>query len=183
MTISSPGDYIINVGTLEPKKNLVRLIRAYTYLYEYHNVRHKLVIAGKRTWKDEPVMNKALKSPARDNIIFTGYIESPNCLAALIQGATAFVFPSLHEGFGIPPVEAMACGTPVIVSDTTSMPEIAGSAAVLVNPYSIESIAGAIYKVINCQHLRQEMRDAGLENCKRFNYSESAQKMLDIIKN
>jgi glycosyltransferase involved in cell wall biosynthesis len=175
------GNYILNVGTLEPKKNIVRLIKAFSYLHGKYKVNHSLVIAGKKTWHDNMIFNEAEKSPVSDKIIFTDYVPDKE-LPALIHGADAFIFPSLHEGFGIPPIEAMACGTPVIASNVTALPEAVGKAGLLIDPYDITDIAEAMYRVITSQSLRKGMILAGLDNCKRFSSNQSALKLFNILK-
>jgi glycosyltransferase involved in cell wall biosynthesis len=172
--------YILFTGALEPKKNLTRLVEAFVSLKKQGKTVHKLVIAGKRAWGDETVFQTVRRSGLESQVIFTGYVPQEE-LPLLMSGADVFVFPSLHEGFGIPPLEAMACGTPVITSNSSSLPEVVGDAGVLVNPYSVDEIAEAIYKVVSNRELREEMRRKGLERAKLFSWERAAQEIVQML--
>lgn len=173
-------NYILNVGTLEPRKNTRRLIQAYLRLKRAGSISHKLVITGSKGWLYDDTFHLIEAAKAYDEIIFTGYVESDD-LPALYSGADAFIYPSLYEGFGLPPLEAMACGTPVITSNTSSLPEVVGDAGLLVDPYSEEEIAGAIYKVVSDNILREAMVQKGLKRAKLFSWEKSASELLNAI--
>ena len=174
------GPYLLYIGTLEPKKNITRLIEAFCRLKKDRGIDHKLVIAGKRAWKDSEIFDKIRRSGCESNIVFTGYVPQGE-LPTLINGADVFVFPSLHEGFGMPPLEAMACGTPVIVSNTSSLPEVVGDAAVTIDPYSTDAIADAIYRVSSDKDLRAQMRAKGLERARLFSWEKTARQTLQVL--
>jgi glycosyltransferase involved in cell wall biosynthesis len=178
--ITSP--YLLYVGTLEPKKNIIRLIEAFCRLKKEKGIDHKLVIAGKRAWKDSGIFDKIRMSGCESDIVFTDYVPQAE-LPALISGADVFVFPSLHEGFGMPPLEAMACGTPVVVSITSSLPEVVGDAGITVDPYDVENIAEAIYRVISDRDLNKQMRKKGLERARLFSWEKAAGETLTILEN
>jgi glycosyltransferase involved in cell wall biosynthesis len=139
--------YILYVGSIEPRKNLLRLLEAYARLREW-SPKWKLVIVGARNyWKSSPVAQAVERMGLQGQVKFTGYVPDED-LPALYNGADLFCFPSLYEGFGLPVLEAMACGTPVVTSNTSSLPEVAGEAALLVDPYDVEAIAAAMRRVL-----------------------------------
>ncbi len=173
-----PSGYLIYVGTLQPRKNLIRLLDAMAILARDHDAH--LAIAGKKGWLYEGLFAHVRKLGLENRITFTGYVPQGD-LPALISGANAFVLPSLYEGFGLPVLEAMACGTPVICSNTSSLPEVVGDAAVLIDPSDISQLAQAIASVLESPHLRQELRGRGLERVKRFSWADSAAAILRVL--
>ena len=175
------GDYFLYLGTLEPRKNIERLVEAYSSLTNTADNCPKLVIAGGKGWLYDSIFEIVKKYGLESDVIFTGYVEDEE-VPLLMNGAMAFCFPSLYEGFGMPPLEAMACGTPVITSNISSLPEVVGDAAVMVDPYSAESICEALHKVLKDEELRKNMSYRGLEQCKKFSWKKSAEIFLDIIK-
>ena len=136
-------EYFLYLGTIEPRKNISRLIEAYAQLCQERKQVPLLVLAGGKGWYYEEIFALVDKYHLKDRVIFTGYVDQKDC-PLLMNGAIAFVFPSLYEGFGMPPLEAMACGTPVITSNTTSLPEVVDDCGILVNPESEEEISGAM---------------------------------------
>ena len=142
------GEYFLYLGTLEPRKNIVRLIKAYDEFRKENekDILPDLVIAGGKGWMYDEIYEMVNKKHLEKWIIFTDYVSEEEKIA-LMQGALAFCFPSLYEGFGLPPMEAMACGTPVITSCTSSLDEVAGEAALKVNPESVQQIASALTKM------------------------------------
>lgn len=174
------SDYILFTGTLQPNKNLPRLIEAFANLKETKHVSHNLVIAGKDVLGSNVVRKIVSQKKMENEIIFTGYVSGEE-LPVLMNGAVVFVFPSLYEGFGIPPLEAMACGTPVITSNVSSLPEVVGDAGLLIDPLNIDGLTNAMYKVITNDSLRETMRQKGLERVKIFSWSNSAKELLSII--
>lgn len=169
--------FIFHVSSYQPKKNVLALIKA------FHGLRnelkeYKLVLAGKHFGQ---VRNFVRKLNLERRVIFTGFL-SDNDLPKFYNAAEVFAFPSFHESFGMPILEAMACGCPVITSNVFSMPEIAGDAALLVNPYSVEDITNALYSVLTDEHLRRELRRKGLKRAKHFSWRKCAQEHLKIYK-
>ena len=173
--ISRP--YLLFVGTVQPRKNIVRLVEAFETL---PGSDVQLVIAGKTGWLAEPIEQRIRSSPAARRIVRLGYVESAD-LPALYSGAAAFVLPSLYEGFGMPVLEAMACGTPVITSDVSSLPEIAGDAAVLVDPHDPAAIARAMQRVLAPDE-RERLREAGLCRAATFTWDRTARETLAVIR-
>lgn len=170
--------YFLFVGSILRHKNIVRLVQAFACL----NTNMSLVIAGSCKDQDylEEVMNASV-GLGTGRVQYLKYVPDDE-LPSLYSGAKAFVLPSLHEGFGVPIIEAMACGTPVITSNCSAMPEVAGDAAILVDPYSVESIADAMRKIIEDPEYADSLRRAGLERVKTFSWSYSAQKLYDVCK-
>ncbi|HCW32542.1 TPA: glycosyltransferase family 1 protein, partial [Candidatus Peregrinibacteria bacterium] len=169
-----PAKFILAVGTLAPRKNLGRLIQAYSQIvHSYPNIH--LVMVGDRGWEMSDIL-KEIKNN-RNQIHWIGYVEGGE-LAALYSLAELFVFPSLYEGFGIPPLEAMACGCPVITSNSSSLPEVVGDAALQVDPYSVAALKKAINQFLSNDILRQEFTNKGYERVKKFSWERSAQTLL-----
>jgi glycosyltransferase involved in cell wall biosynthesis len=175
------GDYILSVGSIQPRKNLSRLIAAYSSLrHAQPGVKlPKLVLAGKRAWLYDETLRTISELEVGNSVILTGYVPSAH-LPALYSGALCFVYPSYFEGFGLPPLEAMKCGSAVIVGNRTSLPEVVGDAAVLVDPFDVEEIASAMEKVIGDSGLRSQLRAKGLEQAKLFDWRETARKTLAV---
>lgn len=173
------GDYFLYLGTLEPRKNIERLVRAYNLLKKRAGTVPSLVIAGKKGWLYGPIFDVVNSLRLNNDVIFTGYADEMD-VPLLMNGAAAFVFPSLYEGFGLPPLEAMACGTPVITSNTASLPEVVGDAALLVDPYSVESIADAMESLLLDPALRAELKDKGLKRASMFTWEKSADIILEV---
>jgi len=173
----SLGRYILFLGTLEPRKNAARLLDAYSILCKKMGVEQTpdLIFGGGRGWKNKAfeVKYQNLDKPIRNKIRFLGYLPQEE-LPFLYSGADVFVFPSLWEGFGLPPLEAMACGTPVVTSNVSSLPEVVGDAAILVDPNSAEEIADAIYQILIDEHLALSLRSAGLTQATKFTWSNTA---------
>ena len=174
------NEYILYVGTLEPRKNLVNLIKAYEQAFLFNKDIPQLVIAGGNGWKYESIFEAADKCKLKNHIIFTGYIDDAD-VPLLMNGAMMFVFPSIYEGFGMPCLEAMACGTPVITSNISSMPEVVGNAGILISPNSIEDISINMKRLFNDTTLRKRCREAGLERAKNFSWTKSAQKLHKVF--
>jgi len=166
--------YIFSVGTLQPRKNFVRLIRAFARLRpEAH-----LLIAGGRGWLYEAILAEAEKH--RDRVHILGFVDDVD-LPALYRGARLFVFPSFYEGFGLPVLEAMACGVPVVCSNASSLPEVAGDAALLVDPYDEEGLTAAMEQVLEDPALRDEMAAKGLQQAARFTWDRAARQLLKVL--
>lgn len=172
-------NYFLYVGTLEPRKNLVRLLKAYELFRSSYPCSYPLVLAGRHGWLNEDLYKTWERSNWKQDIRILGYVPEAY-LPALYAGATGMVYPSLYEGFGLPPLEAMACGTPVVTSNNSSLPEVTGDAAILVNPLEVEEIAEALMRIGRDYSLREEMRKKGLERAKLFTWEETAKKTLGV---
>jgi glycosyltransferase involved in cell wall biosynthesis len=171
--------YILFVGTLEPRKNLVRLIRAYRRLAG-RGAPHRLVLAGPIGWQPQALLRE-LSYDAPGEVVMTGQVGLPE-LDALYRGADAFVYPSLYEGFGLPVIEAMARGVPAVVAASTSLPEVAGEAALPVDPLSLGGLADAMERVTTDPALAARLRAAGLERAARFSWDQTARLTLQVYK-
>ena len=167
-----PEHYILFVGTIEPRKNISRLITAYTQL----NPQEKLVIVGRRGWKNEKIIAAIKNNP---NIQIVNDVEEQD-LPAVYSHARLFVYPSLYEGFGLPVLEAMACGCPVITSNISSLPEVAGNATILVNPYNIIEITTSMNRVLKDKKLQEHLKRQGLKQAKKFSWKKCAKETFKI---
>lgn len=169
-----PERFLLHVGTLEPRKNLVRLLEAFARLRHRRGFSHDLVLAGKAGWHYGEIFSTVERLGLGQFVHFLGYVPD-RWLAAIYNLAGALVFPSLHEGFGLPVVEAMACGTPVITSPNGALQEIAGEAAAYISPESVESIAGEIYRVVADDTLQAELSARGLSRATLFSWRRTAE--------
>jgi glycosyltransferase involved in cell wall biosynthesis len=170
--------FILSLGTLEPRKNFTRLIEAYALMRDRGL---KLVIAGGKGWLYDEIFAKVEELGLEDKIIFPGFIADED-LPALYNLAKIFVFPSLYEGFGLPPLEAMACGTPVVTSDRPSLPEVVGGAGLMVEATDDQELARAMERVLTDENLRREMREKGLRQAAKFTWEAAAEKLLDVYR-
>jgi glycosyltransferase involved in cell wall biosynthesis len=171
-----PRPYALFVGTLEPRKNLVRLIRAYQRIAP--RVPHALVLAGPMGWRSEPI-RRELALPGAGSIVVTGRVSEAD-LDALYRGADAFAYPSLYEGFGLPVLDAMARGIPVITSNTSSLPELAGDAAVQVTPGSTGAIATALERVLTDSTERSRLSSAGRDRAEAYTWERTARETIEV---
>lgn len=175
-----PNTFIFFLGTIEPRKNIEGLIKAFEIVKSKQVSDLKLVIAGGRGWKADPVYEAANKSSFVKDIIFLDYVEAGDKVY-LYNLATLFVYPSFYEGFGFPPLEAMASGTPTIVSATSSLPEVVGDAAIMIDPYNPEALATAIKEVINDESLRSLLSEKGKQQATKFNWRKTAEQYLELF--
>ena len=177
-----PERFILYLGTIEPRKNVDGIIRAYNQLRvmscELRD--YKLIIAGARGWKSENIYREWDKSAFKNDIKFLGYVE-PDDKIYLYNLASVFIYPSFYEGFGFPPLEAMACGVPVVASFASSLPEVVGDAALMVDPYNINDLAGALEKVLVDENLKNKLIARGLEQAKKFSWRETARAYLSEL--
>jgi glycosyltransferase involved in cell wall biosynthesis len=171
-----PERIILFVGTIEPRKNVARLVEAYSRL---RDGQVKLVIGGARGWLYEEVFARVEELELTGDVLFPGYIP-PAELPLWYNAAELFVYPSLYEGFGLPPLEAMACGTPVITSNVSSLPEVVGEAGLTVDPMNSEGLAEAMNQVLSDGILRQSMREQGLARAGRFSWAKAAQETVEV---
>lgn len=169
-----PQRFVLYVGTIEPRKNLVRLLQAFAALWHSGHIPHQLVFVGQRGWKEEPVFQTVETLGLQKAVRFLGYVPHES-LIALYNLAEALVFPSLYEGFGLPVVEAMACGTAVITSRNGSLDEISGEAAEFIEPTSVESITEALHRVLNSPERQAALGAQGLAHAARYSWTTAAQ--------
>jgi glycosyltransferase involved in cell wall biosynthesis len=175
-TISSP--YFLYLGTIQPRKNLVRLVQA----YGASDVPETLVLAGKAGWLSQPILDamSRLPLPVQARIRITGFVDEAD-KAALLSGATALLYPSLYEGFGFPLLEAQACATPVLCANSSSLPEVAGNGALLVDAASTDAIRTGIVQLSGDAGLREQLVAAGQANVRRFSWEQTAACALDVL--
>ncbi len=171
-----PEKFILFVGTLEPRKNLVRLISAYHKLSNNYS----LVIVGKRGWDYQEIFDKIKELNLEERVVFLNYVSNEDLLY-LYNSAACFIYPSLYEGFGLPILEAIACGAPVITSNVSSLPEAVGEAAILIDPYNIDNMAMALNKILTDENLRRNLRERGLRQTQKFSWQKTAQEVLRIL--
>lgn len=178
------GDYVLYLGTLKPSKNIEGVVEAFHLLITHHPLlATKLVVAGKKGWLYDTILKKIDELKLQNRVIFTDFFPEEE-KAPLMAGAKVFVSPSFWEGFGIPALESMAVGTPVIVSNVASYPEVVGKAGILVNPYDVESITEGINEVVSASPAAYDkMIRTGLEQAAKFSWEETARKTLDVLTN
>lgn len=173
--------FILSVGNIERRKNLKTLIAAYVRLRQAEAASAKLVLVGSKGWLHDDVFAAARDSGYVDQLVFTEVVPEED-LAALYNAADLFVYPSLFEGFGLPPLEAMACGTPVVTSNTSSLPEVVGNAALMVGPLDVDGLAGAMSRVLGDPALRARLSAQGLERATLFSWEREARITLDAYR-
>lgn len=174
-----PSKFILSVGSLEPRKNLLGFLKAYNMLNKTLKEEYQLVLVGFKGWENHEIMN--IINSNKKYIHYLGFV-SDDQLAKIYNLASLFIFPSFYEGFGLPPLEAMACGTPVVTSNLTSMPEVCADAAVYCDPHNIEDIKHKIELVLNDVSLQKSMIYKGLERAKEFTWERSANEHMKIFK-
>jgi glycosyltransferase involved in cell wall biosynthesis len=173
--------YLLYLGTLQPRKNLARLVEAFARFTAHHaSSGIQLVLAGKRGWLYDDLFEQMRRRGLDERVRFPGYVAEED-KAALLSGALAFVFPSLHEGFGIPVLEAQACGCPVVTSNTSSLPEVAGDGALLVDPGDTADIANAMERIATEPGLRDDLSSRGFANARRFSWETCAETVLQTL--
>jgi glycosyltransferase involved in cell wall biosynthesis len=174
------GKNILFIGRLEERKNIVVIIKTFEILKEKYNIPHKLILAGKPGYGYEKIKNKIQESKFRKEILEKGYVSEEEKWE-LMKKAEVFLFPTFYEGFGLPILEAQAEGVPVVASSNSSIPEVAGDSAILVNPKKPEEIAEAVWKIINNGNLRQELIDKGLKNVQRFSWEKCGEEIAEVL--
>ena len=175
-----PDRYLLFVGTIEPRKNLARVLAAFERLHA-KRLTDALVIVGKRGWLYDDFFARLEGSPAKQAVIFPGFVPDTD-LPAVYAAAQAFAFPSEFEGFGLPVLEAMACGTPVVCSNTSSLPEVAGDAALLVDPLEVDALTDALGRVLRDPALAADLRARGLAQAARFSWARAAEETLAVYR-
>ena len=176
------GPYVLYVGTLQPRKNLVRLIEAFGRIVGMPRERGRLqlVLAGKEGWLSENILARPRELGIEGRVAFPGFVDDAD-RAALYSGASLFVMPSLYEGFCMPVLEAMACGAPVVCSNVSSIPEIAGDAALLFDPLDVKAMAATMERALKSKELRQRMVRKGIERAKDFTWAQCAKRVLAVL--
>lgn len=174
-----PENFIFSVGSIEPRKNLLGLLKAYNNLDDTFKDKYKLVLAGFKGWENNQIMELINKD--KENIHYLGYISDIE-LAKVYNKASLFLFPSFYEGFGLPVLESMACGTPVICSNSSSLPEVGSDAVVYCNPDDINDINEKLKFVLNDESLQKQMIEKGLKRAKQFSWEKSAKEHIEIFK-
>ena len=172
--------YALFVGTIQPRKNIARLIQAYAWLYQNSAIGWDFVLAGAPGWLSDNLYEQAAAFGLAGQIHFLGFVPDAD-LPALIQGAHFFCFPTLFEGFGLPVLEAQRYGVPVLTSNNSSLPEVAGDAALLVDPTDVDAIANAMLRLSQDEVLRQQLIEAGYANVRRFSWEKAARETLAVL--
>jgi glycosyltransferase involved in cell wall biosynthesis len=171
------NSFILNVASLEPRKNIPRLLQAYASLIK-RGFKPTLVHVGPQGWLFDEIFSEVRRLGLSEKVRFLGYIPAPD-LVALYNAASLFVYPSLYEGFGLPVLEAMACGCPVVTSNTSSLPEVVGNAGIMVDPYDVLQIAATIENLCQDQQKLTHLRNEGLKRTKLFSWQRCAKETLD----
>jgi glycosyltransferase involved in cell wall biosynthesis len=174
------GEFILGVGSIQPRKNLVRLIEAYAMLVKKRDAVPPLVLVGKRSWLFEETVKATNIHGVENHVKFTGFVPDED-LPGLYSAAKCFVYPSYFEGFGLPPLEAMQCGTPVIAGNRTSVPEVVGDAGLLVDPFDPHAIANALEMMLSDAKLRESLSKIGIERAREFSWIECARQTLAVF--
>lgn len=171
--------YFLYLGTLEPRKNLVRLLDAYQIFLQGKQHAPKLVLAGGKGWLNDELFEKLRKQNLEQQVLLTEYVPG-EAICPLMCGALAFAFPSIYEGFGMPPLEAMACGVPVLTTHAASLPEVVGDCAVVVDPYDAKSMADGLERLYQDADLRERLRQEGPQRAKQFSWEQSAHALYQV---
>lgn len=177
-----PKKFILYLGTIEPRKNVSAIISAYNLMREQNSdlSEYKLVIAGASGWKTRRTFSLYKRSPYKKDILFLGYVDNDDKIY-LYNAASIFVYPSLYEGFGFPPLEAMASGLPVITSNSSSLPEVVKDGAILVNPYNLNDIKEAMVNLLSDRNLYEYLKEKGLTIAKTYSWRNTAFSYIDLF--
>ena len=176
-----PEQFVLHVGTIEPRKNIARLVRAFARAQRAARLPHRLVLIGARGWKYAEVDQVIEQENMKDEVVFTGYVPQDE-LPLWHRAADLFVYPSLYEGFGLPPLDAMASGTPVVVSNASSLPEVVGDAALLVAPEDEAALADAIVRALTDRARREQMTARGLAQAAKFSWARAARETTEVYR-
>jgi glycosyltransferase involved in cell wall biosynthesis len=174
-------EFVLFVGTIEPRKNLITLVKAFAELLRTTDLRPQLVIAGREGWLTGELFSYIAKSEVKDRILFLGYVSDTE-LAALYSSCKAVVYPSLYEGFGLPPLEAMACGAPVISSRIPTIMETVGTAAKLIEPQDVHGLAESLTELLEDADRRRQLSAAGLQRSQEFTWERTARSTLEVYR-
>jgi glycosyltransferase involved in cell wall biosynthesis len=173
--------YILSVGNLQPRKNLRALLEAFLSAKSERGIAHRLVVVGKRGWQAAAFLREVGVQGLEGEVVFTGYVPTED-LPDLYSAADLFVYPALYEGFGLPPLEAMACGTPVVASSAASLPEVLGEAALLVDPRDVRAMTSAILRVLGDADLARRLSGLGLAQARRFSWERTARETVEVYR-
>ncbi|MBC7293887.1 MAG: glycosyltransferase family 4 protein [Thermoleophilia bacterium] len=176
-----PERFALWIGDFRPEKNLIFLVQGWARVHKHLPEPLPLVLAGAQTGQFKAVRREVERRGLADVVFFPGFIRDDD-LAAAYSAATVFVFPSLYEGFGLPPLEAMACGTPCVVSNSSSLPEVTGQAALLFNPTSLESFADCVLRLLSDADLYEKLKQEGLAQAARFSWDRAAAETLAVYR-
>ncbi len=171
--------FVLTVGTMQRRKNHLRLVQAFGKLAQQRRTQAALVIAGGKGWLYDEVLQEVQQLGLRDRVRFIGFVEEAD-LPHLYRAASVFAFPSLYEGFGLPPLEAMACGVPVVTSNTSSLPEVVGDAGLMVNPLDVDALADALDRALNDDAWRSQAIRNGIARAQTFTWRRAAEQLLDV---
>lgn len=172
-------DFLFFLSTIEPRKNVPTLLKAFRKLLNDYRLDLQLVLAGAKGWLYEEVFQLVADLDMADDVLFPGRVSTED-LVSLYNAAEALVAPSIYEGFGLTPLEAMACGTPVIVSNVSSLPEVVGDAGILVDPYDVEELAVAMWRAVSDSELREGLIEKGLKRAGFFSWDRAAKETLEV---
>jgi glycosyltransferase involved in cell wall biosynthesis len=177
------GEYVLAVGSIQPRKNLARLVRAYSALRRGRGRSNlpQLVLVGKSAWLYGDTLRAIEEEGLGQSVLLTGYVPEGD-LPALYTGALLFAYPSFYEGFGLPPLEAMSCGAPVLTGNQTSLPEVVGDAGLTVDPFDTDALAAGLARLIDDDALRTELGRRGLQRARRFDWRETARMTLKVYR-
>jgi glycosyltransferase involved in cell wall biosynthesis len=177
---SLPKQFLLFVGLFSPRKNIAGILQAYAILKKKHQVSHHLVMVGERGWRYRADLELVQRLGLESDVVFPGFVEDED-LPAVYNLADVFIFPSLYEGFGLPVLEAMACGTPVVTSDLSALPEVVGDAGVLIDPRDPEEIASGVYRLLSNSKLASGLARAGLERSSHFTWTNAARELMAVF--
>ncbi|MCG2768156.1 MAG: glycosyltransferase family 4 protein [Anaerolineae bacterium] len=172
-------DFILFVSTIEPRKNIPTLVRAFRQLLDDYHLDVSLVLAGREGWRFDEVFNTIEELKLEDRVFCLGRVPTAD-LVWLYNTAKVFAFPSFYEGFGLPPLEAMACGTPVVASNVSSLPEVVGDAGLLVDPQEVDELTVALWRLMSDEELREDLIEKGLRRASTFSYEKMARETLAV---
>jgi glycosyltransferase involved in cell wall biosynthesis len=177
------GEYVLAVGSIQPRKNLARLVRAYSALRRARGRSNlpQLVLVGKKAWLYGDTLTAIEEEKLGDSVVLTGYVSEGD-LPALYAGALLFAYPSFYEGFGLPPLEAMSCGVPVLTGNRTSLPEVVGDAGLTVDPFDTGALADGLARLIDDDALRTRLRERGLQRARSFDWRDTARMTLQVYR-
>ena len=175
-----PSPYVVALGSIHPRKNLVRLVEAFAIARQRGRLTHHLALVGQMGYRGEAVAAAVARFKLRDAVTITGYVDSTD-LPTLLGGADALAFPSLYEGFGLPALEAMSCGVPVVAANASSLPEVVGDAGILVDPLNVEAIADGLVRLLTDPRLRADYAARGLARARAFSWERAARETISVL--